>query len=145
LTVPEGTLGGNFCKGLYDPDSLDVGPGEHAEEWDEIPDHDKPQDCVLIGSADSGGRVAWFQILSQRQRPNTRLVHVGHVVEVADDTVLVAPSGYCFPVADTVTMRCHSGRYEDIADMVAERGGLQEALIDPRTAELTELNCISNN
>lgn len=145
LTVPAGTPGGNDCEGLYDPESLDLRPGESAEEWDEMVDHDKPQDCVVIGSADSSGEVAWFEILSQQQRRDTGLVNVGYVVEVADDTVLVAPSGYRFDVADTVTMHCDTGQYEDIADMVAERGGLQEALIDPRTAELVELHCISNN
>lgn len=144
LTVPGGTPGGNFCEGLYDPESLGIRPGEYAEEWDEIPDHEKPQECVLIGWADSSGRVAWFHILSQRPL-NAGLVQVGYVVEVADGTVLVAPSGYRFPVADTATMSCDTGQYEDISDMVAERGGLQEALIDPRTGELVELHCISNN
>lgn len=145
LTVPAGTPGGNFCEGLYDPESLDIGPGEYAEEWEEMPEHEKPEECVVIGSADSNGEVAWFEILSQQQRRDTGLVNVGHVVEVADDTVLVAPSGYRFDVAETFTMSCGTGRYEDIADMIAERGGLQEALIDPRTAELVELHCISNN
>jgi hypothetical protein len=143
LTVPAGTPGGNHCEGLYDPASLDIRPGEHAEAWEEMPDYETPEDCVLIGSAGSDGQVAWFQILSQGAR-DTGLVHVGYIVEVAQETVLVAPSGYRFPIADTVAMRCDSGRYEDIADMVAERGGLQEALIDPRTGELVELNCISN-
>lgn len=143
LTVPAGTPGGNRCEELYDPESLDVRPGEYAEEWDEVPDNQKPEACVVIGSADSDGRVAWFQILSPPLPEGTELVHVGHVVEVAGDTALIASDGYRFDLADAVTMRCPGERYEDVADLVTDRGALHEALVDPRTAELVELRCFS--
>ena len=140
LAIPTGTPGGNACEGLYDPDSMDLREGEYAEPWDEMTGP-KPVDCVLIGATDSDGRVEWFQVLD-RQRADTGLVHVGHVVDAADEDTALVSEGYRIPLADDVRLSCPLEPYEDIAQLVEERPGLQEALLDPHTGEIVEVACI---
>lgn len=143
LSVPAGTPGGNACEALYDPASMDLREGESVDSWEQEVGVPKPTDCVLIGAADDSGRVEWFQVLTE-QWPGG-LVHVGSAVDVADDSTVLAAYGYRFTLGEDVTIRCLSGRYRDVVHLVEERPGLQETLIDPRTGEVVEMNCVSDN
>lgn len=144
LTVPADTPGGNACEELYDPASMDIREGEFVDRWEQLDGVPKSKDCVLIGSADQSGRVEWFQVLNQ-QYPGSELADVGSVVDVGEDGTVLATAGYRFPLSENVANRCLSGRDRDVVDLVEERPGLHEALLDPRTGQVVEVNCISDN
>lgn len=144
LTVPADTPGGNACEELYDPASMAVREGELVDSWEQLGGLPKPTHCVLIGSADDSGRVEWFQVLNQ-QYPGSELEPVGSVVDVAEDGTVLVASGYRFPLSENVRFGCLSGRYRDVAHLVEERPGLHEALLDPRTGQVVEVNCLSDD